>query len=414
MTIIKNAKQSVFQAEYNYHSAESSIKKSNIISRIVNNFFVIIFKVFIYPGASFLKYKLIDSNRIEQAKKQLISIGGQSVTMKTPDGDKIDGMYLNAKDFKSSFDKYCTLVEVENEDGTIKQSLIVKPEFCHKEHPNGEKFPAYMKPNPEVISILNTLKRLGMEIYPNKVISNEDKTRGYTIELGHVSKETALIEMGKTRDSKPTVIISPGSGMVYPAYKGLAVAYLLRGINVMMFDFRGYGNSQGSPTEIRTKLDLETAYQYVQTQHRVKNEDLIVHGHCLGGGPASDLAARRVGVNLILDRSFSQFREIASLRFPLFKKLIAAIMPSIVNYNNAENLRNVRGHIAIALAADDAVIPEEQITKLIDHLPESRPGKILKLMDTKGGHTGLWTDHDVTSKQFNQFLERTHLKRRLF
>lgn len=201
--------------------------------------------------------------------------------------------------------------------------------------------------------------------------------------------------------------------MSYAAYKGLA-AYLIRGINVMMVDFRGYGRSEGSPTDVRTKLDLDTAYQYLQTQYNIKNEDLIVHGHCLGGGPASDLAARRPGVNLILDRSFSDYREIARERFPVFQKLISAIMPSIVNYNNAENLRNVKGNVAIAMSVEDAVIPREQITKLIDNLPDSEPSKHYQLMHTTERHTGLWTDDAITAKQFDQFLNKTGLRGRLF
>jgi hypothetical protein len=77
-------------------------------------------------------------------------------------------------------------------------------------------------------------------------------------------------------------------------------------------------------------------------------------------------------------------------------------------------LSHVRGNIAIAMATEDATIPEEQIMKLIDHLPESNRDKNYKLIVTSGNHTGLWTDQDLASLQFDQFLDRIKLRRNLF
>ncbi len=216
--------------------------------------------------------------------------------------------------------------------------------------------------------------------------------------------------------SQPTALISPGSGMSYAAYKGLAASYLIRGINVMMVDFRGFGESEGSPTETRTKIDLDTEYQYLQIKHHVKNEDLLIHGHCLGGGPASDLASRRPGTNLILDRTFSDYSEVARERFPIIRNLIGGIMPSIVNYNTSENLHNVQGNVAIVIAAKDTVIPEEQIHKLIKNLPNPQMGdkRIYKLIESSGEHTGLWADEIKAAAQFDAFLNETKLRRKLF
>jgi alpha/beta superfamily hydrolase len=86
----------------------------------------------------------------------------------------------------------------------------------------------------------------------------------------------------------------------------------MRGLDVMMVDFRGYGNNQGLPTAYKTKLDMETAYQYLAKEHGVKNKDLLLHGHCFGAAPATDLAARRKGISIIVDKSFSKFQNIVA------------------------------------------------------------------------------------------------------
>jgi|GEM_PF-2794127 len=413
--ILSSDKNQIFSSSYDYGQKEQQIVRQNAIISFLQTTIVRPFKSMIYSGSSFLKERFIDSEREKKAKDQLLTIGGESVKMRTPDGDIIDGMYLSTNRFKKGLQKYFHVIESENKDGTIKQKLIIKSEFCKEEERqlNSGETSIYLKPNEEAQSFFDKIKGLGFSAFPNTIIgSEEDKKRGLCIELGNIPKNLPVAD--DQANSYPTVLISPGADMSYPAYKGLAVAYLLRGINVMMIDFRGYGESQGSPTSHKTKLDLETAYQYLATKHGVENKDLIVHGHCMGGGPATDLAARRKGVNLILDRSFAEYRDVARNRFPLMSSIIYKIMPWIVNYNNTKNLGQVEGHIAIEMAKEDAVISESQIIKQIDGLSDTKKGQIIKLMDSPGGHGGLWTDEVITSLQFNQFLEQINLRKRLF
>ncbi|CUI15778.1 hypothetical protein PNK_0140 [Candidatus Protochlamydia naegleriophila] len=406
-----------FKSDYNYGSDSRSIKPKNAIAAFVNDVSTRMIKTFVYPGASFLKGDFINPERMEKAREQLLGIGGRSVTMETPDGDKIDGMHLRAKDFKALIDKYCDYQEEDNGDGTVNQFLTIKAEYCSvvkRQSFSDQSSFDYMQPNAEADQFIRqSIKALGIINFPSGELSLEPPVRGYRIELGNVRQDLKKIEE-RSEGSHPTALICPGSGMSYAAYKGLAASYLLRGIDVMMVDVRGYGKSGGSPTAYKTKLDVETAYQYLSRELGIKNEDMIVHGHCLGGGPASDLAARRKGVNLILDRTFAEYREVARERFPIIKKLVHHILPSIVDYNNAANLNRVQGHIGIVMAIHDTVIHSSQIMKLIDNLPYTRKGQEIKLMDFNGEHTGSWTDDAVTSRQFNQFLEKTGLRQRVF
>lgn len=421
---------SFFKAVYNYGPQGQEVEKINLISKSVNSLAVKLLEIFIYPGASVLKRRLIDMNKIENARNQLLLIGGQSVRIETPDADKIDGMYLSAFNFKNNLEKYFNVIEKDDEGGTVRQVFRLKPEFCEiKKDSIGS-----MKPNKEAKDYMNNLKKLGVGFWPN----NPHNPGSFSIDL--IPQNTPMLQR---EGSHPTVLIAPAAGMSYAAYKKLAIAYLFNGISVMLIDFRGYGKSEGSPTEIKTKLDLDAAYQYLQTQHGIKNEHLIVHGHSLGAGPACDLAARRSGVSLIIDRSFAQYKDVAekfnfgiffnligdsfSIKYKLLsivlklvtkiKNLVVRVIPSIVNYNNAENISKVKGHLAIVMATRDRLIPEEQIDKLIDHLPNTRPGQIVKLLNTEGEHSGAWisaTDYTLISSQFSQFLDQTHLRSKLF
>lgn len=241
-------------------------------------------------------------------------------------------------------------------------------------------------------------------------IPGTDK-RGYLINLGKVPKDLPPI-LSESGSSEPTVLLAGGSGMGYPAYKGFAASYLIRGMNVMMIDFRGYGESEGSPTDHKTYLDLETAYQYLKEVHHVENKDILVHGHCQGAGPGSNLAGRRKDVNLLIDRSFADYSEMSRRRYPLIGGLIAKIMPSILNYNNAENLKKVTGHTAIVFGTEDEVIPDSQIDKLIESTPATK--KTHKIIEANISHTGMWADNIVDSQVLDAFLDGAHLRRKVF
>ncbi|KAK7271874.1 hypothetical protein RJT34_28126 [Clitoria ternatea] len=63
-------------------------------------------------------------------------------------------------------------------------------------------------------------------------------------------------------------------------------------LNVMGYDYSGYGQSTGKPTECNTYADIDAAYKCLKDQYGVKNEQLILYGQSVGSGPTLDLASR--------------------------------------------------------------------------------------------------------------------------
>lgn len=133
-----------------------------------------------------------------------------------------------------------------------------------------------------------------------------------------------------------------------------------------------------------------------------------------GGGAAADLAARRKGVHLVLDRTFANYAHMAMLCFPAISKLIETIMPSIVNYNNVDQLKRTRGGVAIVGDEDDAVIPKEHTETLISEITTQRHDAPIEIISSHVGHTGSWTDEKSTMSQLDNFLEKIQLPRRKF
>ncbi|KAG6779161.1 hypothetical protein NC652_011058 [Populus alba x Populus x berolinensis] len=63
-------------------------------------------------------------------------------------------------------------------------------------------------------------------------------------------------------------------------------------INLMGYDYSGYGQSSGKPTECNTYADIDAAYKCLKEQYGVKDDQLILYGQSVGSGPTVDLSSR--------------------------------------------------------------------------------------------------------------------------
>ncbi|KAL9226528.1 hypothetical protein vseg_002332 [Gypsophila vaccaria] len=90
-----------------------------------------------------------------------------------------------------------------------------------------------------------------------------------------------------------TLLYSHGNaadlGHMFEVYVELSIR--LR-VNLMGYDYSGYGQSTGKPTESNTYADINAVYKCLKEQYGVKDEDLILYGQSVGSGPTVDLASR--------------------------------------------------------------------------------------------------------------------------
>ncbi|XP_061351270.1 uncharacterized protein LOC133296323 isoform X1 [Gastrolobium bilobum] len=93
--------------------------------------------------------------------------------------------------------------------------------------------------------------------------------------------------------AKSTILYSHGNaadiGQMYELFIELSIN--LR-VNLMGYDYSGYGQSSGKPSEHNTYADIEAAYKYLEENYGAKQEDIILYGQSVGSGPTVELAAR--------------------------------------------------------------------------------------------------------------------------
>lgn len=112
---------------------------------------------------------------------------------------------------------------------------------------------------------------------------------------------------------KGTVIHFHGNAGNIGAHVGLVAWLPPSGFNVLMFDYRGYGRSQGKVTRKGTILDGRAALDYVLTRKDVDKTRIFALGQSLGGAVATVVAAERTEIRaVVLDSTFSSYRRIAA------------------------------------------------------------------------------------------------------
>ncbi|XP_044414873.1 alpha/beta hydrolase domain-containing protein 17C isoform X2 [Triticum aestivum] len=63
-------------------------------------------------------------------------------------------------------------------------------------------------------------------------------------------------------------------------------------VNIMCYDYSGYGASTGKPSEYNTYYDIEAVYDCLKKEYGIGQEDLILYGQSVGSGPTLHLASR--------------------------------------------------------------------------------------------------------------------------
>jgi hypothetical protein len=130
------------------------------------------------------------------------------------------------------------------------------------------------------------------------------------------------------------------------------------GFAVLAYDYEGYGESGGTPSEEAVIRDIEAAYAYLTEQRGVPPGRIIAYGRSLGGGPSVDLASREPIGGLILESTFmSVFRVITRVplfpgdRFKNLEKMERVGCPVLVMHGKSDSLISFRHGEALLAAA---------------------------------------------------------------
>ena len=149
------------------------------------------------------------------------------------------------------------------------------------------------------------------------------------------------------------------------------------GFSITVFDYRGYGESYGVPSEEATIKDAGVCYRYLVEQRGVRKDRLIWFGHSLGAAVACRAATRYPAGMLVMEGAFISIPAMARIRYP---RLPVERHCRIV-YDNLAAIRAVSVPVLIAHSREDETCPFEHGEAIFACANEPK-----RFVEIKGGH----------------------------
>ena len=154
-------------------------------------------------------------------------------------------------------------------------------------------------------------------------------------------------------ESRGTVLFFHGNGGNISGWFPVAEPFRRAGFDTFLIDYRGYGQSEGTPSEQGTYHDAEGAWQYLTEERGIAPDRIVIAGRSLGGAVAAWLAERHTPRALVLESTFTSVPDLASELYPwLPVRLLARF-----RYNTAARLPSVRSPVLILHSRADEIIP---------------------------------------------------------
>ncbi|MGE5154521.1 MAG: alpha/beta hydrolase [Bdellovibrio bacteriovorus] len=127
------------------------------------------------------------------------------------------------------------------------------------------------------------------------------------------------------------------------------------GLGVLILDYRGYGRSEGRPSEQGLYRDARAAWDHLVEGLGVAPGDIVLFGRSLGGAVAAELASRVRPGALILESTFSSARDLVREIYPILSRLIVRRF----DFDTVARLAGVRCPVLVLHSPQDEIIPVE-------------------------------------------------------
>jgi fermentation-respiration switch protein FrsA (DUF1100 family) len=168
------------------------------------------------------------------------------------------------------------------------------------------------------------------------------------------------------------------------------------GFNVVMFDYRGYGRSEGKPDETGLYLDAQAAWDDLVS----RGEDpkrIVLAGESLGGAVAIELATQVEPLAVVVESTFTSLADVGKKHYPLLP--VRWVIGD--QYQSSDKIGLVKCPVLIFHGAEDELVPISMARSLFDAAPQPK-----RFIETPGGHNDAGFSYTPDyAKMLRQFVE---------
>ena len=169
-------------------------------------------------------------------------------------------------------------------------------------------------------------------------------------------------------------------------------------LSTFIFDYRGYGASESTPSEEGSYLDVKGAWNYLIEHEGLAPSDIILFGRSLGSAVAAWLAGQHLPKALIMESSFTSAPDLAGdLYFYLPVKLLCRY-----KYNALAAIKKIQCPVLLVHSQEDEIVPFRHGRKLFDAANDPRA-----FLEISGSHNeGFITSSSVYINGLKAFIDK--------
>ena len=211
---------------------------------------------------------------------------------------------------------------------------------------------------------------------------------------------------GQLKPELATLIFFHGNGGNIANVGWMAERFASHGFNVLIFDYRGYGASDGvAANESDLYADGDAAVAFVMNKKGVRSEQIVLYGHSLGTAIVADVASRRTFGAVVLESGFSSASSVATSALPWLPRFLHFLGKN--RFESARKLSSIKAPILIAHGDPDGTIPTSEAQLL--YAAANEPKKLLLVPGA--GHVVFGSAGEQYLDQVEQFM-RASIKAR--
>jgi len=149
------------------------------------------------------------------------------------------------------------------------------------------------------------------------------------------------------------------------------------GLNVLIVDYRGYGQSTGSPSEEGIYRDAEACWDYLTETQGFASQEIVVFGRSMGGGPATWLAAREQPGAVLLESVFTNVPDVGAHHYSFLP--VRALATN--QFDNESRVGQIDAPKLFIHSRGDRVVPFELGRQVYEAAAEPK-----QFLEIEGGH----------------------------
>ena len=191
-----------------------------------------------------------------------------------------------------------------------------------------------------------------------------------------------------------TLLFFGGNGFYLVQSRGYLRTLTRPPVNALLWDYRGYGRSDGSPSAETLRHDALAVYDSLIAQPSVTPERVLVWGHSLGSFMATYVASQRSVGGIVLENPATNVEDWTSHLFPWYVRLFLGVDvdPALKEDDNLRRIRQLDVPLLVVGGRDDPVTDPEMARRL--HAEAASEQRRLVLVKG-GGHNGLYEAPEV-------------------